>query len=220
LAGKNTFRSKTFASKTFASGTYNGLGVTPAPPPVIVPAAIVAPVVVVSPLDTVDVDHDTMSAVRLLWQTDAAALPLIVDRPIQSGRLKSGQASTYAVVTSEIDHRDSAGTGGAWHDYRKVTIKVYGVKADVVKAVSAVQKLFNLRTVLTYPSGASFRRWWPQGTRLAEDPATRAGQDVWTCTIEALAWSMRILSVGAKAPATPAAVVPPAGSGGGYDTGG
>ncbi len=164
------------------------------------------------------IDAETVEAIRNLWNMQAS-LPQLFDRPLQSGRLKPGQASTYAVCSSELDHAESAGTGGAWHDYRRVKIKVYGVLGDVVTAIRAINAIFTQDTVLTYPSGDRFMRWWPAGSdKLEQDPATKGGQDIWIGTVEATVWSIRVKGQGAQAalPAPFAPAVPPS-QGGGYE---
>lgn len=122
-----------------------------------------------------------------------ATLPQLFALPPGSGRLPDRpREMPYATVESKLDRRESTGTGGAWHDHRKVTIRVWGKKADVVQALRALTARFNLQTVLAYPSGARFLRWWPTGgPRLEEDPQRKAGEDVWVGTVEADAWSIR-----------------------------
>lgn len=122
-----------------------------------------------------------------------ATLPQLFSAPPTWGRVPDRRLQMpYAAVESKLDRRDSTGTAGAWHDHRKVTIRVYGLKADVVTALKALTAVFNVRTVLTYPSGARFMRWWPTGgPKIEEDPDRRAGEDVWIGTIEADVWSIR-----------------------------
>lgn len=185
----------------------------PAPPPLPVPPAAPGPLVITGPEvideDTLEaihalwlaagdvtplevIDEDTLEAVRLLWEDDAVQLPALFTQGPMTGRLKTPQAMPYAQIACEPDHRDLAGTLGAWHDWRKVTITIYGVKADVVAAGRAVLAVFNNRTVLTYPSGARFIRWLPEGElKLVQDPDTKSGLDVWQGIISARVWSVR-----------------------------
>lgn len=146
----------------------------------------------------VDIDDDTLQAVRNCWMLDNT-LPTLVTEPPKAGRLKSGQSGTYAQIVCEFESRDSAGTGGAWHDYRKVTVKVWGTKANATAALAAINARFNLRLgtddgePFSYPSGARFIRWWPlDGGRLEEDPATKAGEDVWIGSCSGKVWSIRL----------------------------
>jgi hypothetical protein len=161
------------------------------------------------------VDEDTVEACRALWlaaQQPPTSAGFLIAAP-QMGRLKSPQALPYATITSELSKRDSAGTGGVFHDYRKIVIKVWGVKADVVTAMQQIGGLFNLALgtagapTLTYPSTqpvppavppavpARFMRWWPSdggGDKLEEDKDTYHGQDIWTGSIIGIVWSIRL----------------------------
>jgi hypothetical protein len=120
------------------------------------------------------------------------SLPALCDEPPQSGRLKSPQAMPYAHIACELLRREATGTRRTWHDVRKVTITVRGLKADVVRALATIQTVFNTETVLAYPSGSRFLRWWPTGSpKLVQDEATKDGQDVWQGILEAEVWSVR-----------------------------
>lgn len=146
--------------------------------------------------DAAAIDDDTLRAVRLIWMADPILLPVLFTEPIRAGRLKSTPDRVlkmpYAQATSELLRRESAGTGGAWHDHRKVTIKVWGLKDDVVSAIAVLTGIFNLFTTLVYPSGARFIRWWPDGdAKLYQDEATKDGQDVWVGEIVGDVWSIR-----------------------------
>lgn len=139
----------------------------------------------------VSIDDDTLAAVRQRWQ-DEGNLPSLFDKPPESGRLHAPQTSPYAQLASELMRRVSAGTGGAWHDYRRVTVTLRGVKADVIAGVAAVKAVFNRDVTLTYPSGARFKRWWPADSdRLGQEDEPKEGQDVWQAIIEAEVWSIR-----------------------------
>jgi hypothetical protein len=98
-----------------------------------------------------------------------------------------------------------------------VTIKPYGVKSDVLRAINAIQAIFNTDTVLVYPSGARFIRVWAvTASKLVEDPGTKTGLDIWACEISAVVWSIRVLDPGAPA-VVASASAPPASSSGGYE---
>ncbi len=156
------------------------------------------------------IDDDTLQAVRNLWQTSGLSLPELP----KTGRLESfqpvkadGSLAPYAVLISELSRRESAGTGGAVHDFRKVTIRVFGVKADVVGALGQINGMVGVQLVpsssagetagptLLYPSGARFLRWWTGaaglGDKLSQDPTTKQGQDVWIGEHVAEVWSVR-----------------------------
>jgi hypothetical protein len=150
-------------------------------------------------------DNNTLEAVQRLYATaDPAVLPqLLTERP-KAGRLQSPQTDTYAVLACKLVRRDSAGTGGVWHDHRLVTITVYGVKAKVNSVMDAMLEVFNVGCQLDYIGPAPtkpdknglplFVRWWPapdNGDMLEEDETTKAGQDVWKGKISAEVWSIR-----------------------------
>lgn len=137
------------------------------------------------------VDDDTAAAVRTAWQTDRAVLPLLVNEPVQSGRLKSPQGSTYAVVSVRVGRSREYATCGVFHDFRTVKITAYGPKTSVVAALAAMGDVFNRDTVLVYPSGARFGGWWTTDTTLVEDPDTKSGLDVWQGILTAEVWSIR-----------------------------
>lgn len=139
------------------------------------------------------VDNDVLEAVRKLWQEgDQATLPALFNEPPKTGRLKSPQTMPYARLDCNPERRESAGTGGKWHDFRRVEIFVYGVKADVVRALGAIGEIFNQQCTLTFPSGARFIRWWPEpGGDLSQDEDTKDGQDVWKGVANGIVWSVR-----------------------------
>lgn len=154
------------------------------------------------------VDNDTERAVLSLWRS-AMQLPSLFKRDPQTGRLKSldpgadvQTSGPYAVLDCQLDSRklayaDQKATA-FWNDYRKVTITIYGTRADVVQAAGAVMAIFNRKLgaqgqrTLTYPSGARFIRWEPTNqVHIEEDRDTKAGRDVWRAVIEAKVWSIR-----------------------------
>ena len=160
-------------------------------------AAFLAALVTVG--DAVSIDDDTLRAVKKAYLADPV-LPVLLSQlfiePIRAGRLKSTPDKLlklpYAQATSELKGREATGTAGTWHDHRKVTIKVWGLKDDTVQAIAILTGIFNLQTVLTYPSGAKFIRWWPDGdAKLYQDPATKDGSDIWIGEISADVWSVR-----------------------------
>ena len=72
---------------------------------------------------------------------------------------------------------------------------VRGRKADVVVALRAVSAAFGLATVLAFPSGARFMRWWPApggSNQLRLDPDKKGGEDVWIGEVTAGVWSVRV----------------------------
>lgn len=144
------------------------------------------------------VDDDTLQAVKARWQADHATLPALFERPAVAGRLKQDPAGKpltmpYAQVECAFKGNQSAGTGGAWHDHRTVSIRVWGTKDQAAAGGRAVLAAFNLRTVLDLPSGAKFMRWWPDGANtLTEDKDTARGKDVWVFETKADVWSIRL----------------------------
>lgn len=142
------------------------------------------------------VDNDTLEAVKARWLQDQTQLPALFTQPVRAGRLKSAPdrqlQRPYAQASSVLLRREKSGTSGHWHDHRRVTIKVWGVKADVVNALDVLQGIFNVDLTLAYPSGARFVRWWPDGdARLYQDETTKDGEDIWVGEIGADVWSVR-----------------------------
>ena len=158
----------------------------------------------------VDIDSDTLAAVVTLWTTDAT-LPGLFKEPIRSGRIKAPQATggvygdrefPYAQATCELDRRELSGTGGAWFDYRKVTLRAWGKKDQASAALAAMLARFNLglpstadaagRATIVFPSGERFIQFWPlDGGTIAEDKDVKAGFDVWVATVTGRVWSIR-----------------------------
>ncbi len=143
------------------------------------------------------VDDDSLRAVELLWGSDVVTLPSLFAGGLQTGRLASPQALPYAQLACRLERRELSGTAGAWHDYRRLSVTVRGLEQQVVDGCSAVMALLNLQTTLTYPSGARFIRWWPDGeVKLQEvqgspEETTYQGQPIWQGEIEAIVWSVR-----------------------------
>jgi hypothetical protein len=137
------------------------------------------------------VDDDTLAAIRSLWLKDGNPVAALVTEPIQTGLLKSGQSSLYAVAACQKMKDRDWQTGGKFRDYRKVTITFYGPKTDVTKAMQLAGDLYNRNCQLTYPSGARFNWWFPLDSRLEEDDEQRQGNDVWRGVIEAEVASAR-----------------------------
>ncbi len=138
-------------------------------------------------------DDDTFAACLAKWDEDHAALPVLLKTPPRIGRLKSPQTMPYAQLDCNLDHRESAGTGGAWHDFRKVNIIIRGTRADVAAVLVAAGALFSQDTVLVYPSGARFIRWWPDiDDDMSQEETTKEGIDVWKGSITGTVWSIRL----------------------------
>lgn len=137
------------------------------------------------------IDDDTLQAVKSFWESDPT-LPAIVVGSVQTGRLKSPQAMPYASVEIQPLRRESAGTGGLWHDYRKVLIEVRGIRADVIRVMKLTDNMFHRNMVLVFPSGSRFIRWWPEDCdSVTQDPDTKDGFDIWIGEIHGTVWSIR-----------------------------
>jgi hypothetical protein len=147
------------------------------------------------------IDEDTVEACRNLWASQQG-LPGLLSQLPQTGRLKTPQQMPYATITSELQQRRAASADGAFYDFRKVVVKIYGVKADCINAAGAALALFNRNLgqrgptgpTLTFPSGSRFMRWWPAegaGDMLKEDPAVHQGLDIWSVEIVGLVQSVR-----------------------------
>lgn len=137
------------------------------------------------------IDDDTIQAVRLAWQQDSVTLPILLTELPQTGRLKSPQGPTYAVISCKQGRQRENRTTGIFFDFRNVTITVYGTRANVVQAVAAMGVIFNRNTKLAFPSGANFRDWLPLNASVEQDKDTKAGQDVWQGIVTAEVWSVR-----------------------------
>lgn len=143
------------------------------------------------------IDDDTEAAAIALWEK-AVQLSELFRSPPRTGRLKStapGQdvatSGPYAVIDCKLEGRQQAG-GGSWIDRRRVTITIYGIRADVVQGTALVRAVFNNKTQLTYPSGAKFMALTPDGdAHLEEDKDSKAGKDVWRSTLSFITWSVR-----------------------------
>ncbi|MCC6421630.1 MAG: hypothetical protein IT429_25705 [Gemmataceae bacterium] len=139
----------------------------------------------------VDVDSDTLAAVRERWQTDREFLPALLDAPPKAGRLKSPQPGTHAQV-AVVPGQHVWMTGGKRIDKRKVTITIRGQKAAVSEALKRALDLFDRSMTLNYPSGAKCVGWLPLAAgRLEQEETTKEGLDVWRGILEGEAWSSR-----------------------------
>jgi hypothetical protein len=152
------------------------------------------------------VDDDTVQAVLALWATDREHLPTVFAEPPRWGRLRSlGQVPKasrtlpYAQVNCELLRRECAGTAGAWHDHRLVTLTLWGLKDQATEGLAFVKAVFNQRCVLVYPSTDAatgiprFIRWWPdKGDALKLDKDVKDAEDVWMATLSADVWSIRL----------------------------
>lgn len=160
------------------------------------------------------VDDDTLQAVQSLWNGtagQAAGLPAAFTEPPTAGDTKTPTAATYAIIECKLERRELFGVLGPWSDRRRVTITVYGRKADVVAGAGAILNVFNRNLgapgttaatgnpypTLTYPSGSGFMSWLPEGEakleKLKGAEATARGQDQWKATVEAVVWSKRAI---------------------------
>lgn len=125
------------------------------------------------------------------------SLPAIFPESPFWGRGKSPKALPYAQVGVELEGRQPTGTAtgqgdSTWYDNRRITIKCFALKSDLVNLVKQVLAVFNLKTVLVYPSGAKFLRLWPDGNaKLYQDPNTAQGQDIWVGELSFIARSVR-----------------------------
>lgn len=142
-----------------------------------------------------------MAAVRSRWEEERETLPALFSEPPQSGRLQSPQPDLYALLECQLEKRESAGTGGAFYDWRRVSICVYGRKDDVRAGLSAVGAIFNRNTTLTFPTTDAetgkpkFLRWWPAdggGDTLEQDPERKSGEDIWVGKVASIVWALRL----------------------------
>ncbi len=153
-----------------------------------------------------DADSDTAQAVIACWKADATLATLFLQPPIydtvRKDPARDARAALkypYASLKVEKDQDAQHMTGGAYHDYRKVTIRVAGApKAVADQAKLAVLNVFNLnlgrpgKPTLALPSGAAFRRWWPLNDgEIRQDESRKDGQDVWIATVIGRVWSVR-----------------------------
>jgi hypothetical protein len=123
-------------------------------------------------------------------------LPQLLSQPPVWPPLPGGQdpSKVYATIKSEVARPPDFDTSGSCWDYRKVTITLYGLKDNVTTALIAVLGVFNAKTQLTYPSGASFLRWKPLDRgNLVPDVKTKQGQQIFQGVLTAEVWSERSL---------------------------
>lgn len=143
---------------------------------------------------TSEVDNDTLAAVRAAWRQDTSELPTLVQDPPTAGRLKGNRPDyPYAAIDCQQGPvPNERMTGGIRHDFRQVTITIWGSKAQVAAAMNALLDRFNVYTTLHYPSGSRFIQWWPLSDGdLVEDTDTALGLDIWKGTLKAKVWSVR-----------------------------
>ena len=147
------------------------------------------------------VDDDTLAAVLARWLADPA-LSVLFASPPEVGALKSPSGLPlplpYARLACEFWSRDSAGTAGVFHDYRRVVVEAWAARADSVRVLAALMTAFNRDTVLSLPSTdpgtglPRFVRWWPVNHgSLDEEEDPARGRDVWRATVEGRVWSVR-----------------------------
>lgn len=157
------------------------------------------------------VDNDTEQAALALWKSDGQNLPTLFQQPPTTGRVKQNlpatiggappaKVSPYATIASVKLKDPVRHTGGAHSDFRKLTLTIYGIRADVVKGLGFALMLFNQYCKLSYPSTDSSTKlprfiWFhptePSG-RIEEDPETAQGQDWWRGIIEGEVHSTRL----------------------------
>jgi hypothetical protein len=143
-------------------------------------------------LTTPAIDDDTRQAVLTLWLATPSLMSLLPSQPF-TGRAPSPQPQFYCYIGSQLAKREAINNKRAWFDWRKVWFTVYGLEEQVRAVVVGIKAVFNTTTVLSYPSGAVFFRWWPQDSdKIEQDPERKAGEDVWKGTVEALLQSTRI----------------------------
>ncbi len=152
------------------------------------------------------VDDDTEQAVCALWATSGPLVTLL-GNPV-TGRLKSTPdrplVPPYASLACAATPGAQRYTGGVRIDRRKVTITLYGVRADVVTGLALALGLLNDQlgrpatakapavVGLGYPSGARFVRWLPlDDGEITQDPDTARGMDLWRGTVTAEVRSVR-----------------------------
>lgn len=135
----------------------------------------------------VDIEDDVQTAIRNFWKADPDLVA--INPELKAGELPSPQPSTYAHVKVEKGRTNERQTGGAFKDYRNVTLTVRGLKDAVTAAVATMLNKFNLNLMptslaatptLTMPSGAPFVRWWPinDGAKKV-DKDHKSGNEIW-----------------------------------------
>lgn len=138
----------------------------------------------------VDITDDTLQAFGLVW--DASA-PLVA----AAGHLQAGDVASQPDVFAKIEcvkgKANERMTGGAYHDYRNVTITIRGTKTDVTAAMALALAVVNRTMTLTMPSGARFIQFWPDGDgEIAKDEGLRRkGEEIWLGTIKGQVWTVR-----------------------------
>lgn len=167
------------------------------------------------------IDEETLEAAKGNWDGDKNLGP--VYGQLLTGRLVS-QAAPYGQAASE-KLRESVyyapvQPGSFYQDYRKLTLKLWGPKATVVGAATAIRTAFDwipktvtiqvlepgtgvgtilpiysaqqvLRT-MNFPPGVVFVRAMPLSEpSLMQDPATKKGEDVWILQGEWEIWTTR-----------------------------
>lgn len=136
------------------------------------------------------INDDVRRAVIATWRANAALHALIAEP--RSGDLKAGQGELYAHLEVRADRHQLVDTGGAFFDWRRVTITIVGRYDRAVAAHEAALAIFNLQTALVFPSAARFMAWLPQdGGDDQQDPDRKAAEEVWRGIIVGLVWSVR-----------------------------
>lgn len=151
------------------------------------------------------VDDDTIAMVQQLWLS-SPTLTEILDRAPAADTAKSprGQPLQLPYGTIACEHspgRSQRYVNGTRKDVRRVVISVWGTHEQANAALQAMEATFHARlsapgyTLVGYPSGAKFIKWWPVNNgRLVKETgssAAKGGEDVWRATIEAEVTSVR-----------------------------
>lgn len=152
-------------------------------------------------------DEECLEAIKLLWDNTTGLYDLF--GALLTGRLKAPKVQPYVTGMSEklreAEWYAAVKKGSPYNDYRKLTLKGWGTRADVV---SMATNIFNLLAwlprdgkTLAYPSGypqsIGFVRMMPlDDPHIEEDPTTKDGRDVWICTALFEVWTTRFLGGG------------------------
>jgi len=150
----------------------------------------------------IDVDDDTMQAIREVWLDNKVSdLSSVFGEPIQVGRLKSEQLYPNAQMKVELGSPHIVMTRGKRIDHRKVTITIRGFKGQVDESLPMVLGVFNRNTKIALPSGDKCMGWRPVGNgRKEQENATYEGRDIWMGIVEGEVLSVRSETSGWQLP--------------------
>lgn len=149
-------------------------------------------------------DNDVAQAFAAKWDADSG-LTALVPGGLQQGRLSSYQPGTdprverskpyasFDVTKSREGTHQTPGPGGIWTriDYRLVKLEIRGLKPDVEKVLAYIadNRVFNRRALQTQaPFMACLQL---DDDDLAEDEATKKGEDIWVGTVKLEVWTQR-----------------------------